>query len=189
MPDEKIASLQTQMAVFMLGQHSGGLSRAKLFSLLYLADREAIRCTACPISGDDVVALQQGPGLLSLMPMLLGRKWDRGGGWREWINDSDPVLLRLHRKYDVGALTLMSQSDLEILNTIWLMFGALGDRDIRSMLRKNCAEWIAPEGDLAIIPFDTVAFCMGFSKTVSTEIANQIMVEREIDKQFASQHL
>ncbi len=56
----------------------------RLLKMLYIADRESIRQTGCPITGDRVVAMKQGP-VLSGVYNLIKEEHDRSSEWSGFI--------------------------------------------------------------------------------------------------------
>ena len=86
------------------------MSRLRLIKLLYIADRESLRETGAPITGDRVVAMQHGPVLSETYDLIKGEHI-RAGEWTEHFENigynvrliSDPGTARLSR-YEIEKL-------------------------------------------------------------------------------------
>lgn len=64
----------THMAAYFLKQGGGQMSHLKLMKLLYLADREAMRRSGFPMSGDRLVSMPHGPVLIARTSIVLSGK-------------------------------------------------------------------------------------------------------------------
>lgn len=101
-------------AVLLRHTHGGRMSYLRLMKLLYIAEREAVRDTARPITGDRVVAMPHGPVLSNLLNIIKDED-SRSSEWRKYVGRenydiacvADPGIGRLNR-YEVRKLEEVS---------------------------------------------------------------------------------
>ena len=63
---------------------NGEMNYMRLLKILYLADRESIRLTGRPITGDCAVAMKRGPVLIELFNLIKGTH-PRSQEWKQYI--------------------------------------------------------------------------------------------------------
>jgi uncharacterized phage-associated protein len=68
------------IAALLHFHESKEMSYLRMLKLLYLADRESLKETGRPITGDRVVAMEHGPVLSSVYDLIKGEHT----GWAEW---------------------------------------------------------------------------------------------------------
>ena len=68
------------IAALLHFHESREMSYLRMLKLLYLADRESLKETGRPITGDRVVAMEHGPVLSSVYDLIKGEHT----GWAEW---------------------------------------------------------------------------------------------------------
>jgi len=100
-----------QAAAVLLRSHPlHSMSRLRLLKLLYIADRESLRDTGRPITGDRAVAMKHGPVLSETYDLIKGEHV-RAAEWDEWFETAgydvrlakDPGVGRLS-KYEIAKL-------------------------------------------------------------------------------------
>lgn len=93
------------VSVLLALSPSKSMNYMKLIKLLYIADRESIKETGTPITGDRYVAMKHGPVLSSIYDLILGREWQPGfSTWARYI------------KTDLKAITLEQDPGVECLS-------------------------------------------------------------------------
>ena len=94
---------------------SRSMSYMRLLKLLYIADRESLKETGAPVTGDRVVAMKQGPVLSETYELIKGEhlryaEWERAfkrEGYRIELVE-DPGIGRLC-KYEIDKLNEISE--------------------------------------------------------------------------------
>lgn len=176
-----------QMAAFFLGQApKKKMAHLKLMKLLYLSDREAVRATGWPISGDRLVAMPHGPVLSQTLNLMDGDVESQPGGWETWISDIENHELSLRQTFDTAALDELAPAEIDVLKAVWKKFGAMTKWEIRDWTHAHCAEWTDPKGSSFPIQFDALARAVGFDEDAAMALAEQIHAEQEVDRLFAA---
>lgn len=150
----------------------------RLFKLLYFADRESIKQTGSPITGDKFVALEHGPTLSRLVDFARQRRFDNII-WDEYIekNGFEISLIK-----DPGQDKL-SKYETDLLTKIWGENRELGEWDVAGKSEK-LPEWIKnnPGSSSKSIPFGDVLEAIGQSECLK-EI-QQMAAENRAAKRF-----
>lgn len=158
----------------------------KLMKLLYLADRQSMAEYGSPISYDHVVAMPHGPVLSTVYNLTSGTV---GGSvearWDEWISSRENHDIKLKRDISREALDELSDSDLEILCSIWKKFGHMSQWELRDYTHKHCPEWVDPEGSSIPIKAKDILEAVGFGADEARELGKQIEAERHLDRVLA----
>jgi len=162
------------------------MAHLKLMKMLYLADRESIRRSGFPITGDHFVSMQHGPVLSMTLNHMDGDVESRPGGWDEWISDKENNEISLRKAFVNDELDELSEANIEVLSSIWDTFGAMGKWEIRDWTHNNCAEWVDPHGSSNPITYKNVAIALGFSSEAASNLDSRIRDEIEIDGIFAA---
>lgn len=162
------------------------MSHLKLMKLLYLADREAVRASGRPISGDRLVSMPHGPVLSQTLNLMDGDVESGPGGWEQWISDKENHELSLRVSLSLDALDELAPAERDVLVQVWQQFGHMGKWEIRDWTHRNCAEWIDPKGSSLPIPFQKLAQAVGFNEEAAAELDAQNQSEQEIDRLFAT---
>lgn len=103
-----------QAAAYLLRRESSReMNYMRLIKLLYIADRESIRQTGRPITGDRAVAMKQGPVLSELLDLIKGSHL-RYPEWARFIQ-RDEYKVRL---IDEPGLANLSRFDIEMLERV-----------------------------------------------------------------------
>jgi uncharacterized phage-associated protein len=72
-------------SVLLEYEKSRRMSSMRLLKLLYVAEREALAETGCPITGDQAVAMKRGPVLSNIHALIRGEA-ARAGEWDRFIH-------------------------------------------------------------------------------------------------------
>lgn len=125
-----------QAAEVLIKAHEGRISRLRLLKLLYIADREALRETLRPITGDRVVAMDHGPVLTRTYDLVKSQSPD-SDLWNRHIKCSGPQDLELVETAGNGKL---SKYEMEKLNDVSERHRRMNDYDI-AIETHEFAEW------------------------------------------------
>lgn len=176
-----------QMAAFFLGQApENRMAHLKLMKLLYLAEREAVRCFGWPMVGDRLVSMPHGPVLSKTLNLMDGDTESQKGGWEDWISDKENHEVALRHAHDPSSFDELAPAELSVLQSIWTKFGAMDKWEIRDWTHKHCAEWKDPNGSSYPIHYETLALALGFDGSSAMELAAQIKSEQEVDRLLAA---
>ena len=93
-----------QAAAVLAIAHDGLISRLRLLKLLYMADRETLASIGDTITGDRVVAMENGP-VLSNTYDLIKDGTDSARRWNEYFENQGRLYVRLRADPGVGALS------------------------------------------------------------------------------------
>jgi uncharacterized phage-associated protein len=103
-----------QAAGVLLREHPlHAMGMLRLLKLLYIADRESLRETGAPITGDRVVAMRNGPVLSETYDLIKGEHI-RTPEWSEHFENLD-YFVHLRKEPRIGRL---SRYEIETLNDV-----------------------------------------------------------------------
>ncbi len=154
------------------------MSYMKLIKLLYIADRESIKETRAPITGDRPVAMPHGPVLSSIYDFIMKR--DRPGieTWEQFFETAgiDIVLLN-----EPGTDELCPY-EVDKLREIAARYADHTQWDLRD-LTHEFDEWKRndPGHSSQAIPLEHIIDAVGLSNEI-----DEILQDREDSKYFAS---
>ncbi len=176
-----------QIAAWFLRQEAGRMPHLKLIKLMYLADRQAMAEHGYPITGDQVVAMPQGPVLSMTLNHINGDVESGEDGWEAWVSDREnhEVMLR-DRGSTQAELDELSPADIDILQAIWKRFGKMTKWEIRDYTHDNCPEWEDPQGSSKPIPYERIFEALGRNWEEGARLAERIREQQHIDRLFAS---
>ncbi|MFV1922958.1 MAG: Panacea domain-containing protein [Methylotenera sp.] len=175
-----------EMAAYLLNKDGGRYAHLKLMKLLYLADREAIDKYGYSISGDKAYSMRHGPVLSNTLDLMSNSVAPQEDGWDYWISDKENHEVSLKRPVDRNSLEELSESDIEILDSVWQKFGHMNRWEIRDYTHDVCSEWIDPNGSSRPIPEARILVALGKSKEEALEHLSDLKAEESIDKLFSS---
>ena len=89
------------------------MTRIRLLKLLYIADRESIRQTGRPITGDRVVAMQNGPVLSRVYDCIKGEGWGLPAWERFFASEGIDVRMK-----EAPGLDELSRCEIETLQAV-----------------------------------------------------------------------
>jgi uncharacterized phage-associated protein len=173
----------TQAVAFLLKQTENGCANyMRLIKLLYMADRESLKETGRPITGDQFVAMERGPVLSHLLHLIK----DESPGSPEWSK-----FIR-RRRYHIEIVTDPGNSELcryeiEKLREIWERYQDLDEWAMVGETHK-LTEWKKNNPKKAScnpIPLDDVLAAVGMSERRS-EILRDAHESRAITRLFGN---
>jgi uncharacterized phage-associated protein len=134
-----------ELAAIFLKLRGGEMKHLKLIKLMYLADREALKRWAHPITGDRYVSMRLGPVLSNVLDLINGerRPGDPRDHWADFIEESAPHTVRLVREPASGSL---SQAEAELAQEIFREFGSKNRWDLVD-LTHTFPEYREPDED------------------------------------------
>lgn len=145
-------------AVLLRGERAHVMSKLRLLTLLYLADREALKETGRPLLGFRLVAAEHGPVHAALRDLLEGQHIEeprfaaffRHDGYRVELS-VDPGVASLSR-YEIGKLQEVGQR-----------YEGLSDWELANGVARECPEWRKnyAEGEPRVIPLADVVDAVG----------------------------
>jgi len=129
----------------------------KLLKLLYLAERKSLVEATKSISGDRLVAMDNGPLLSETYDLIKSSaRGKRDGYWCERINAVGYEVV-LQDEIEAEPLDL-SDADERRLNSIYDEFGSMSEFDLVEWTHKNLPEWSDPKGSSRPIPTRDVLY-------------------------------
>jgi len=174
-----------QMASYFLMRRGGKMAHLKLMKLLYLADRESMRLFAWPISGDRMVAMPHGPVLSMILDYMDGNIESLKGGWASLISAKENNEVSLRSEVSLADFDELSESDIEVLDSVWQRFGKWSRWRLRDYTHENCPEWTDPDGSSNPIGYKDVFIALGKTDEVAHELSGLIEEQHMMDKVFA----
>lgn len=175
-----------QMAAVFARHQGGNINVLKLMKLLYLADREAMRRYGLPISFDSIVGMPHGPVLSQTLNLVNGSANPKQAAlWEEWMSDRDNHDLCVRRNFERNDLDELSDSDIDVLDTVWAQFGKMDKWAIRDYTHDHCPEWKDPQGSVLQISDEAVLLAVGKDPAEAESLARDIQAQRDLDSVFA----
>lgn len=147
------------------------MTRLRLLKLLYIADRESIRETGHPITGDRVIAMEHGPVLSQVYQCIRGSAFGLDRWERHFM--SEGVSVRMKRETSVDEL---SRYEVETLQRVSQEREGKDEWDIVEESHTTFPEWERPTTPWQVIPFETILGAVGRG-----EQAEQILKEAQAD--------
>lgn len=145
-----------QVAAFFLIQAKTPLEILKLTKLMYLAERGSFEMYGEGLTGDRLVSMPHGPVLSITRNFMNGELTPSPGGWDAWIADRAERKLSLtdsKSHAEIEDLLELSDSDIEVLESVWQQFGNMKAWQLREYTHDHCSEWQDPDGSsIAIKP-------------------------------------
>lgn len=172
-----------QVAAFFL--HSGGskLDLLKLMKLMYLAERTSLTEYGEPMIGDLLYSMEHGPVLSHTLNHMNGLRESMPGGWDSWVSDRADHELALRNPITniKRDLSLLSDADLEILQSLWAKYGQLTGFQLRDITHEMCDEWEDPENSSIPIPYSRLLRCVGYTQEIAKELEKKMCSQRQVE--------
>jgi uncharacterized phage-associated protein len=175
-----------QAAAFLLHRSGGQLPLIKLMKLLYLAERKSLELYGVPITGDKLVSMPNGPVLSKTYDHMNGAAMSEPGGWDSWISDRaehmvallDPSMIRTPEQ----DLLQLSDSDLEMLQSVWIDFGHWDRWQLVKYTHDQLPEWEDPQGSSQAITYEKLFQVFGFGKEQTDALIERISAQAYLAK-------
>ncbi|MEX1236935.1 MAG: Panacea domain-containing protein [Pseudomonadales bacterium] len=175
-----------QIAAFFISKAGGRIEILKLMKLMYFAERESFKAYGEPMTGDRYYSLDHGPILSKTLDHINNMVDSEPGGWESWIQDRENHLLSLREEGDPTArLTLLSEADIEILESTWSEYGRFSASQLRNLSHEICDEWDDPDGSRLPILVSRILKSVGHKDPdVVKELTERIEAQRVMDMIF-----
>jgi uncharacterized phage-associated protein len=126
MPFKFNSNKTTQAIAFLLHQSSTkSANYMRLIKLLYIADRESLKDTGRPITGDRVFAMDRGPVLSNLLDLIKGSYYDCSQ-WDKFIRKENYHI----RLIDSPGNGELCRYEIEKLQEIWDRYDSKDEWDM-----------------------------------------------------------
>lgn len=155
----------TEAAAYLLQRLGGRAEYHKLLTLLYLADREAIRSGGRAITGDAYYSMDQGPVLCRTLDLMEGG----AGLWgRTILKEGYEAVL----DHDPGTDEL-SRSEIKTLDAV---ADEHAQTDWRELVKLTHAlpEWRYPAGGRVPIALREIAEAVGHSRETALSLVEEV---------------
>ena len=173
-----------QVAAYFAKAEGGSIDVLKLVKLIYLADRRFLEKHDCSILNDRLVSMPHGP-VNSLTYSYVDGFQDRRDDWDSFITDRENHKVELFNpELEIDDLDELSKAEFRVLKEIATKFKNYSGFQLRDYTHRHCPEWEDPHGSSAPIPYERLLKHLG--KRRSTEIAETIETERELDRLLAA---
>jgi uncharacterized phage-associated protein len=148
-----------QIAGFFARRNGFRIEKLKLIKLLYLTERESIEIRGRPMVYDEYYALKDGPICSNALNGIDGRL-DKDI-WYRYLDKDRGNYLRGRRNVE-GELDELSESDRQIIETIWQRFGGMTASEIRNWTHRHCKEYTEVKAGRLPISCRSIAVALGF---------------------------
>ena len=172
-----------QVAAFFLLRGGNQLDLLKLMKLMYLAERSSLTKFGEPMIGDRLYSMEHGPVLSHTLNHMNGLRDSIPDGWESWVSDRADHMLALKKQItDVKRdLSLLSDAEIQILETLWQQYGHLTGYQLRDLMHEICTEWEDPENSSVPIPYTRLLRCVGYDAQTAKELEQRMCAQRQVE--------
>lgn len=150
----------TEAACTFLAASGGQINIMKLVKLCYLADRVSLDRRGIPVMGGDYLSMRNGPVISEVLDLInsgsLAGEKDRR--WEECVSDRQDHVIELTKSPEREDL---SDSDLQLLESVWTTFGGFDQWQLRDWCHANCGEWTDVKQGRLPIWVEQIAMALG----------------------------
>lgn len=157
-----------QMAAFFLTKLNGSMPHLKLMKLLYISDRESLRCDGSTMSHDKMVSMPHGPVLSQTLDCMNGNT--DSSDWNLYITDIANHAVKLNEGISIESLDLLSEFDISIMENVLNIYGKMSKWQIRDETH-SFPEWEDPRGSSHPISKKDIALAVGYDLARANQIA------------------
>ena len=178
--NERKAAQVAAFFLFKASQRRANITILKLMKLMYLAERCSYKQYGEPIIGDALVSMPNGPVLSKTLDLInFGAQENIDGGWDSMIAERsgrDMALKSSELIKSEDDLRELSESDLEVLQSIWSEFGNKSAIWLKDYTHNsaNCPEWEDPDGSSVPIKLEKLFEFLGFSEGESNALQSRL---------------
>ena len=155
------------------GRHP--LNILKAVKLVYLADRESVRCHGFPIQDEPHYSMPHGPVNSTTYRHINGEiPPERAEGWSKYLADRTRHRVGLaDRDINPDDLDELSDADVAILDAVWDQFGHMSEWQLVDWTHDphNVPEWEDPNGSSQLIPLRRMMDALGIENSADQEDA------------------
>lgn len=149
-----------QIAALFVRAAGGRIDKLKLIKLLYLVERRSIELRCRPMFYDQYYSLKDGPICSNALNGINGRSDE--DAWGSYIRREGDRNVFLARELGDNDADELSDSDVEIIRSIWLDFGSMPTTTLRRWTHSHCGEYTeVQEGRVPIEHFSISAAIEG----------------------------
>ncbi len=187
--EEKAAEVAAYFLV-RASEKGANITILKLMKLMYLSERLSYERYGFPIIGDALVSMPNGPVLSSTLDLINFGPSKPKGAWDRLIAEKSGRDMSLNEniKITIDDLRELSESDLEILESIWRQFGRMSAIKLRDYTHdaNNCPEWQDPDGSSVPIKFEDLLDKLGYCAADVGKIIANIRQQAWINSKLSS---
>lgn len=179
-------------AYFLLcaSKKGANITILKLMKLMYLAERLSYERFGFPIIGDSMVSMPNGPVLSRTLDLINFGSSADNGEWDQLIAEKSgrDMSLNGNDTMTIEDLRALSESDLEVLDSLWHKFGRMSAIQLREYTHNpnNCPEWQDPDGSSIPIQLETLLAKLGYSASDAAEIVDNTRKQAWINSKLAA---
>jgi uncharacterized phage-associated protein len=187
--DERKAAQVAAYFLICAAKRGANVTLMKLMKLMYLAERLSYERFCFPIIGDALVSMPHGPVLFSTLDLMNFGSLKKNGEWDSLITEKAgrDMSLNGHENLTVDDLRELSESDIEVLGSIWEKFGRMSAIHLREYTHNydNCPEWQDPDGSSVPIQLETLFQKLGYSQPDIEKAVSNIRKQAWINSKLA----
>lgn len=154
-----------QLIAYLILKAGGqSLNVLKAVKLVYLVDRESIRCFGFPVLDEKRCSLPHGPVNSLTYGYISGSYDPEQSGWSDYLRDRENHTIALARQGIVAdELDELSEADIACADAVWEQFGHMNQWQLRDWTHepRNVPEWEDPNGGSAEIPLQRILNAVG----------------------------
>lgn len=188
--DERKAAQVAAYFLISAKKKDANVTLLKLMKLMYLAERLSYERFCFPIIGDALVSMPNGPVLSRTLDLMnFGSSKDKGE-WDSFIAEraGRDMSLNGHENLTIDDLRELSESDIEVLDSIWGKFGRMSAIQLREYTHnsENCPEWQDPDGSSIPIQLEILFQKLGYSQSAIEKAIDGIRKQAWINSKLAA---
>lgn len=134
-----------QVAAFFVNKAGNSIEKVRLMKLIYLSERNFIENYSEPMLYDELYSLEQGPVCITTLSLVNGQVALGEDYVRLSCPTEERMLVRSDKTYLTEELDELSRAELKTLESVWVSFGHLSEKDIVAWTHKHCPEYIETE--------------------------------------------
>lgn len=182
-----------QVAAYFLiraSERQANITLLKLMKLMYLSERLSYERFGFPVIGDSLVSMPNGPVLSRTLDLINFGSSEDSGEWNMLIAERSgrDMALNAHDDLTTDNLRELSDSDVEVLDSIWQRFGRMSAIQLREYTHdsNNCPEWQDPDGSSVPIKLETLLEKLGYSQSDIEKIVDSTRKQAWINSKLTT---
>lgn len=188
--DERKAAQVAAYFLIRAAKRGANVTLLKLMKLMYLAERLSYERFCFPIIGDALVSMPHGPVLSRTLDLMNFGSLKEKGEWDSLVAEKAgrDMSLNGHENLTIDDLRELSESDIEVLDSIWEKFGRMSAIHLREYTHNsdNCPEWQDPDGSSVPIQLETLLQKLGYSQPDIEKAVSNIRKQAWINSKLAA---
>lgn len=188
--DERKAAQVAAYFLIRAAKKGANITLLKLMKLMYLAERLSYERFCFPIIGDALVSMPHGPVLSRTLDLMNFGSLKENGEWDSLVAEKAgrDMSLNGHDNLTIDDLRELSESDIEVLDSIWEKFGRMSAIQLREYTHNsdNCPEWQDPDGSSVPIQLDTLLQKLGYSQPDIEKAVSNIRKQAWVNSKLAA---